>query len=981
MNTEDKQNNSQFEEIKGDKVGGDKVGGDKNIYYQALPTSVFNNNVLIKYYDEKNGELYKNKILRDSRITLENIYIEPYFDIYKNCFTQTTDVKSNESNFYLDNNNFCNPKSPFSIHSFINNIILSNPLPALVFDNHCLQTKGIRLLFILGQPGQGKTSLCHRLFYDFTSQLNNHKPVFYIRLRDIPDKEINKLIHQPLESITQEVQELLDDGSFSKMDLKKSIIILDGLDELAITSQLEESYINTFCDNLQLVIDKHQDLQIIVTSRLHYIDLQKINAKHSRSLILHLKGLSIQQQKKWLVKYNNYSTEQFPEEKLIKYQEQSNHKPKFKNLYELLQLPILLYLIVKVKKDLTESINKTEVYREVFKVILERPHSDKQTPVLRNVNKDHYLNALQDIAFEIFKSRHEYIHQSEILDIPSVQNIPNFKDSLENLLVSFYFKKVRENNSHKNLAVEFLHKSLQEYLTSEKIWRGFLDIIQRGKDNHFRYNSEEKIFKKIASLLSHRRFTKEIEEYILQIIQNSSLKARRKISERLVQSFFLFLQSDFIYKEHSHIDFTTIQSTNFCYNFWLILNHLLPEKDYFSSFLDNEANIFMDYLRRVNIKGLSLKYQDLSGINMDEVSLKNANLVQVNLDNTSLIKANLSYANLSGASLIEANLSYANLDNASLIGAKFSKFNKTDWDVSKQVSSKLQYINFNNANLRNANLRGLNLSDLNLNRVNFNDADLSYAILTNTLLNEVDFSNANLRRIDFSGAVLKKIQFIRTNLIGAKFKDANLDGIDLSNSKLGYNNFLRASLVKAILSESNLINTNLNEAILRQADLSRANISNSSLNQANLQEANLIGVNLDEAYLHYANLTRVILVSAILINTDFKNANLHYANLSRSNLHNAKFVGATLSNTNLSEANLRATDLSNTDFRNANLQKSNLQKAKLVNANLIGADLFETNLKEADLSGAILIDTSIINISLNEVNLSNTIIINAVDKK
>ncbi|MGK7931961.1 MAG: pentapeptide repeat-containing protein [Microcystaceae cyanobacterium] len=87
-----------------------------------------------------------------------------------------------------------------------------------------------------------------------------------------------------------------------------------------------------------------------------------------------------------------------------------------------------------------------------------------------------------------------------------------------------------------------------------------------------------------------------------------------------------------------------------------------------------------------------------------------------NFQGINLQSANLARIKLSQANLIKANLSHANLQNA-------------DLSHSKLIAADLSYANLSDANLRNAKLIGANLTG-----TIFKNTDLSYADITDTLL-------------------------------------------------------------------------------------------------------------------------------------------------------------------------------------------------------------------------------------------------------
>lgn len=93
-------------------------------------------------------------------------------------------------------------------------------------------------------------------------------------------------------------------------------------------------------------------------------------------------------------------------------------------------------------------------------------------------------------------------------------------------------------------------------------------------------------------------------------------------------------------------------------------------------------------------------------------------------------------------------------------------------------------------------LSGARLNDIVLTDINMSNANLSYAIFSNCILNSVNFYGANLNNAKFEGA----------HLIKCNMKEANLCNADLSNAILNSIWLTGANLYKASLKDSVLLN-------------------------------------------------------------------------------------------------------------------------------------------------------------------------------
>ncbi|HAS47610.1 MAG TPA: hypothetical protein DCS93_44445 [Microscillaceae bacterium] len=766
----------------GDNVEGDKIHKQVNVgkdyieNYNALQTPVFDLQILKDYYDELNERNYESIILNDAKgITLKDIYVEPFIDVYRGSLE-----KGRYQDFTLLKEVFIKITGSFTANEILINILKQSPrFDKLILGDYSVNLKHKRLIFLLGQPGQGKTSCCHHLFYTLTKTENVSSPIIYIRLRDIDN--IHQLIINPLDVILEEVQKYqLKTDVFTHKMLANSIIILDGLDELAMSSNLENSYINLFCEKIQSLVDKYYALKVIITSRLHYINLETFNTKRSHTLVLKLRGLSQKKQLEWLNNFDNYYPNQFPKEKLIEYTAVKNNTPKYKYLYELLELPILLYFIAFIEIDLTEYVNRAKVYEIVFDTVLEKAYDDyQQTPHLKGVEKIDFLKALRDIAFEIFKSEYEYIHQSKILELESVKNIPQYQNALESLLVSFYFKKVNKHKTDNGsddksrLAIEFLHKSLGEYLTAEKVWDDLLKLsyIVKGQE----------AFRLLAKIFDTKCFTDEVIGYLIEVLSYKELEDKMRLIQHLINYFPYFVDNDFLLdscKGDTMLK-SLDKSRNFCNNFFAIVSCIDSEKSFFQDIGNVAFDSFVKYTQTVNIINLNLSGQKLIRKDLQDINLSDMNLEKVDFQNSSLVgavleKSNLKKSNLGNADLREASLYRSNLERSNLKGANLA-------------FTRLREVNFFKANLDKANLEGADLHNAELW-----EASLSKAILT----------EANLWGAHLQGANLVNANLGMANLYRAYLRDANLQGTNLRGAVLNRANLCNAKLRGTSMSQS-----------------------------------------------------------------------------------------------------------------------------------------------------------------------------------
>ena len=202
------------------------------------------------------------------------------------------------------------------------------------------------------------------------------------------------------------------------------------------------------------------------------------------------------------------------------------------------------------------------------------------------------------------------------------------------------------------------------------------------------------------------------------------------------------------------------------------------------------------YFGYLNLAGVDLSYQDLTGIHLASANLSGADLTGTELGGASLWDANLSNcklvdANLSAACLNNASLARADVSNANLRYAHLSAANLQDADLSNAnlCGAYLNEANLQRANLQGANLRSAFLPDANLQEANLCDAVLAKAFLYKANLYRAIFSRADLDRCsinrgaNFKGAVLTFAVMPSGNIYGcvAKTNDALIDVLGVAH--------------------------------------------------------------------------------------------------------------------------------------------------------------------------------------------------------
>ncbi|OWY19391.1 NACHT domain-containing protein [Sphingobacteriales bacterium UPWRP_1] len=781
--------------------------------------------VQLQAYTEKLAADYAGKtIMQEDKMTLADVYIEPMFGVYKECW------KKDEKEQYF-HKLFTEQKE--TLHLFINEWVQNRQI------NTNINVINGNVILLLGNPGQGKTSLCKRLLHDYFSKYSEQlleKPIFRIQFRNLTDVE--RLIANPLPILFDHLKSIVPEVDRNLFN--KSLLVLDGLDELMITERLTYNSIDQFCRNL-LRSAENMEMKILITSRYH-VDIEKLK---NDCLVLNISLLTLQQQQDWLQKYQKFHPEC---ELTLDLLERFNKNYEYKHISELIDQPILLHMLASTftgkDEDIAQYANRAKVYDNLFTQLIERKWAkERQIEALKGLNQKDMRRLLQEVAMAIFLSGREYLHKTElealITEKKLLQNAVNLQlqqgSALKGLMMAAYMQETEKLSAEEktpddlsNYGIEFLHKSLQEYLTAEKMWTEVLVGLtktkkQGGYEIGYEINMPDEVLKIFHNLFGMRALTKEIAAALRQIIALQPQEARTKLADRMEHFLPLLLQHDFLYEYSSSsikpYGYPINMAIQTCYGFWWILTHLVEKRDYLGKLESRERLLFpiLNFAQTHDCI-VPFSYQNLRSINFTGVNFTGVDLTGANLIGVDLTGANLTGANLTGTNLAGANLSHVILKDFNI-------------DIHSVI---LIEVNLAGAYLLNVNLSGVDLTCANFNHANLIGLNLSNTTLNGAKLEDATFRESNLSGADLNNAILCRSNLIYCNLSCANLSHANLAYANLSNCDLSHANLSHANLVYA-----NLSNSNLSHANLSHANLENANLSNCDLSHANLSESNL----------------------------------------------------------------------------------------------------------------------------------------------
>jgi uncharacterized protein YjbI with pentapeptide repeats len=191
-------------------------------------------------------------------------------------------------------------------------------------------------------------------------------------------------------------------------------------------------------------------------------------------------------------------------------------------------------------------------------------------------------------------------------------------------------------------------------------------------------------------------------------------------------------------------------------------------------------------------------------------------------------------------------------------------------DILRKVSrlSMLQGHDLRYANLRRAILPAVDFRSERdpitgeIVETNLEHADLSWTVMPQVLLDDVNLRQATLRSAYIQGGVLNRANLEQADLRGAELQDAKLSAARLRAARLDGASLAGADLSRADLRDADLSGVQAQSAMLRDADLRGADLRDADLRGADLSGAHLQGTKLTGARIDGAILRGVVVRDA-----------------------------------------------------------------------------------------------------------------------
>ena len=190
-----------------------------------------------------------------------------------------------------------------------------------------------------------------------------------------------------------------------------------------------------------------------------------------------------------------------------------------------------------------------------------------------------------------------------------------------------------------------MHKSLQEYLVAEKMFDEMLQLIEKNRKEKYFITDYKEVLKMVWELFSSHQISREIQTYLVDIIENyEDREEKLELADRLASFLPELFEKDFLYVFNLSNDINPMKkSLNVFYGYWTVLSSLGSDKNYVYDFFEDKLyfylisrnhvikNIWKDKSSEGNVPLLNLSYQVI-----EKVFFKGTNLRKINFYNSNL---------------------------------------------------------------------------------------------------------------------------------------------------------------------------------------------------------------------------------------------------------------------------------------------------------------------------------------------------------
>ena len=599
-------------------------------------------------------------------------------------------------------------------------------------------------VMIMGQPGSGKSSFVSYI----ANKLQEVMPTrtcYIIRLRNMKKSQINA---------DDPIQGLLEYLRIEEDRLEDAILILDGLDEICALYQNTnfETYLNRLLQNCSTI----KKLRLVITSRTGYFTVDNRISNYLR--IVQIENWEDKDLDKWSKAYAMVHPSL---QEIIA--ENKNHlkEEKYSDKKDIFAVPILFYMANARGELLSNHKSICSVYDAVLTEVTDERHYD---PACYNATHDYISPQLArqiciEIAFGMFRcGRLNYIQGDPFLEPAEVElalsdAMETCKEDLSNLdanskrrikdtyALTFYYNK---RNSKKN-AVEFAHRTIAEYFTSEKI----IQILCSASNSV----DEEELCKILAECFGYAPVTTDVFRFLREKIKAKEKDYEVKRLKKALERHFLNLSINgklFSVPEKYYSDMHCLDRIPVMLKSVLTLFEYLDccppspnpqEKTMFNNLIASAARC-----EAVNAQHNSLMPFALNGFDLSDGHFTGCDFTEVHFSGT-----NLTHSDFTDASVLDGQFYHSIIDLADFSGANLAG---VDFTIESAKGT-----DFTQATIQGADFSGSVFVDASFDETEMQDANLNECVFgkgchfSNACLYGVQLDDADISMADISEAV------------------------------------------------------------------------------------------------------------------------------------------------------------------------------------------------------------------------------------
>jgi len=356
----------------------------------------------------------------------------------------------------------------------------------------------IRLLS--GGPGSGKSSFAKMWAAELADQ--SEIPVLYVPLHLLSDADLIDAVGEFV-AIAQLLRHNPLDPEHGE---ERLLLILDGLDELAMQGKIGAEAAQTFVKQVQSKVTQFNSqrtrLQVVISGREAVIQASNdtflkegqilqllpyfVTRNDRKNYVDKSELLKGDRRQDWWKKYG-----------IVTGQEYKGLPPDLNrdNLVEITAQPLLNYLVALSyqggRLQISEQSNLNEIYGDLLTAIYQRGWEDnRQHPVLAGVDQDKFERILEEVALSSWHGNGRTTTVKEIemhCTNAGMQNLleafqEGAKTGVTRLLTVFYFRQAGGVQDGEK-TFEFTHKSFGEYLTARRVVREAGQIARKLQQN------------------------------------------------------------------------------------------------------------------------------------------------------------------------------------------------------------------------------------------------------------------------------------------------------------------------------------------------------------------------------------------------------------------------------------------------------------------------------------------------------------------